>query len=704
MNQKSTDVNSEKRRPGLGPEGTEPKTILVLRLLSSNPQEPERVLKFDKERIVLGSVVSADVRLTGDGISPIHAVLELRKKSPGEGKENPVGGVIFDLASLSGVFVNGKKVVTQSLHDQDKITLGRYHLKYSLEIYSPEPAKKSQSDRTRVTEGRLLFLDPKEDLQPLLLQDEREIEEIFDFRPTSKRALEVVMSWYGSILDVEHFVHEKKVTVGNTSDNDFSIPPLLSSAQFPMVMKSRGEGFVLNIDSQMKGVIQQNGQLSNLDEVRGHASRGTHGYEVPLGSNDFAKIAIGEVDFYFSYTAAPPRLKRRRIIEKDAFFNKVFVISMTMTAALLFTLFKVQLPQNVEVEQMPERIATILYEPEKFMKKPEVPKPKPKAPEPDKKAEAPKLVEQKKPPVKLEPKAVDLKKPAPKMISASSQVKAVQAQAKPKPAQPNRPAPKAEGKEGEGARAKGTEGTRGELNQKKTNIKANELSRPTPNGGASGANTTSEGNEDGNIDLLKGAGGAIGNLLSSSTTHLGKGGTQVKGFGNRSTGGSGGLALSGNGQGGGGTADTTLGGLGKKGTGGGRVGTGKGAAGSGEGLIGAHSKVELRTDGPFSDAGASGNYDLSGVMRAIKEHYDEFKLCYNQELNAEAPSLKGEILAEWTIGASGRVSAAGVKRSSLHNSAVEGCVIKVLKRIQFPPVEGGGELGFTFPFEFNSNH
>ena len=546
--------------------------------------------------------------------------------------------------------------------------------------------------------------------QPLLLQDDREIEEIFDFRPTSQLALEVVMSWYGSILAVEHFVHEKKVTIGNTPNNDFSIPPLLSSAQFPMVVKNRGEGFVLNLDSQMKGVIQQNGDLSSVDQVRSHAIRGANGYEVPLGNHDFAKITIGEIDFYFSYTSAPPRLKRRRLLEKDPFFTKVFSVSMLMTVALLFTLFKVQLPQSVEVEQVPERIATILYQPEKFMKQPEVPKPKPKEPAPvpvamqeppQPKQTEPKQVTK----VNLDQKPVDLKKPVPKVIAVQKPTVPNQAKEpklnppQAKPALQNRAAPKAEAKEGEGARAKGKEGSRGELNKPKSAVKSTELSRPSPNGGAKGANSDSEVNEDGNVDLLKGAGGRIQNILGSSTAHLGEGGSQAKGFGNFSSAGSGGLALSGSGQGGGGTADTTLGGLGQKGRGMGRVGTGMGAAGNGSGIVGAHARVELRSDGP-EEAVVMGSIDGDAVNRALAAHRDEFRLCYEREINAENPSLSGKVGVKFVIGASGRSSQAGIESSALNNPNAENCILKVIKRIQFPMPQGGGivEVSKTFTF------
>ncbi len=710
MSQKSTESKSEseKKRPGAGTSATEPKAILVLRLVSGPAQTPERVFKFDKERIVIGSVVSADVRLTGEGISPIHSVLEVKKSESADRKAPPVVGKIYDLASLSGVFVNEKKVLAQALQEKDKITIGKYELRYSIEVLMPQASDQNRREATRETEGRVLFLDPSEDLQPLLLQDDREIEEIFDFRPTSKRALEVVMSWHGSILDVEHFVHEKRVTVGNTPNNDFAIPPLLSSAQFPLVAKNHGDGFYLNLDSQMQGVIQQNGELSSLAEVRGHAIRGAHGYEVPLGNQDFAKITIGEIDFYFSYTAAPPVLRRRRILEKDPFFTKVFSVSMLMTVALLFTLFKVQLPQSVDVEQVPERIATILYQPEKFMKPPQVVKPSVKVAEPPVKEEPPQPVKpepNKVTKVTLDQKPADLHKPIPKVMSVTKSnapqvAKATQpTPPQAKPAQQNRAAPKAEAKEGEGARAKGKEGSRGEPNKKKADVKSTEISRPSPNGGATGVKAESEVNEDGNVDLLKGAGGRIQNILGSSSAHLGDGGDKTKGFGNFSSRGSGGLALSGSGQGGGGTADTTLGGLGTKGRGMGRIGTGLGAAGNGSGIIGAHSRVDIRSDGP-EEAVVMGAIDTDAINRALNAHRDEFQLCYERELNAENPNLGGRVAVKFVIGASGRVNQAGIETSALKNPNSENCILKVIKRIQFPMPNGGGvvEVAKTFGF------
>ena len=55
------------------------KSVMCLKLLAKSKDQKDRTFKFEKERIVLGSVVSADIHLTGTGISPIHAVIEFKK-------------------------------------------------------------------------------------------------------------------------------------------------------------------------------------------------------------------------------------------------------------------------------------------------------------------------------------------------------------------------------------------------------------------------------------------------------------------------------------------------------------------------------------------------------------------------------------------------------------------------------------------------
>jgi hypothetical protein len=700
---------------------TEAKKIVVLKLFSRIAHQKEKIFKVDKDRVVLGGIDSADVKLGGEGIAPIHAVLEL--------SVHPVSGrqlcTIFDLASETGVFVNGKKVITQILNDQDQLMIGRHQFEFSMQ--APGSALRGS---TRMADGRTLYLNPNEDLTPLLLEDEREVVEIFDYRPTAHQALEVVMSWCGVILAVEHFVTQKTVTVGVTKKSHFPIPPILGSAHFPIVSK-KGDRFVLNLDPQMQGVLQKSGELKQLEELRGQSVQGPNGHEVALGPKDFAKVSIGEVDFYLSFTSAPPQLKMRRIFDRDPFFQKIFISSMLITGFIVYGVSTMKVPQNIEPDPVPQRIANILYEPEKFLNPPPVPRPTPKprlvpkkipVPIPPVIRPQPQLQPKPKPvvPVQLTPPPTPAKKQPSQPVPVAVQKQAVvpqvvskpiprpelkispKTEAKPKVKSDPKPEPKPEAKEGEGARAKGAEGSRGERSVKKQSpTRSTELSRPSPRAGNKGASGASQVVDEGNVDLLKGAGGRIQNILGNSAAHLGDGSHDLKGFGNFSTHGEGGLALSGGGLGGGGDAETTLGGLGKKGSGMGRVGTGKGAAGSGSGIVGAQVRVAIRNDGP-QEAVVMGAIDRNAVAEAIFAHKDEFRLCYEREINAEHPTLSGQIGTSFVIGASGRVTQAGIESSSLKSPNAERCVIAVLKRIEFPMPRGGGVVEVHFPFKFSA--
>lgn len=643
-----------------------PKLMVVL----SQTQPPlKKVFRLHKDQIVIGSIGSADVQLVGDGISPIHAVIEVKASSE---------AMVYDLASLTGVFVNGVKGVTQTLKTGDELTIGRVSLKFSVE----DPAQWSAGKRVKEShDGRKLIQPEEEDLKPLLLEEGAQIEEIFDYRPAQKTALEVAMSWSDSILDVEHFVERNQIYVGSDRGNDFTIPSLLSSSRFPLASQHSDGNYAISLDPKMKGVVQRKGQVFDLDQIRSMLGAAP----LVLSKHEFAKISIDDIDFFLSYTAAPPKLKSRRIFETDPLFTKIILTSLTLTGLILFTISKMDPPQPIEVEQLPDRLAAIIYEPEKFIPKPKVEAPKNKA------VEQPELVKPKKPEPEKTVK-IDLKpnQEVPKEIP-KTMVVAEKKNSGPKQQKQD------EAKEGAGARAKGKEGARGAQNAPKSNTPQDMAKRTSPEGGEGRGGGNSQVQDQGNVDILKGAASTVQNILGNTAAKLGKGGSELKGFGNFSTLGKGGAALSGDGKGGGGDAEG-LGGLADHGRGGGRVGTGLGAAGNGTGIIGGQSRVALRS-GNGEETVVMGSIDKGAIEAAIMAHKDEFRLCYEREINADQPNISGQVRTSFTIGASGRVTEAGIVESTLRNANVEKCVLTVLKRIQFP-IPVGASVQVTYPFRY----
>ena len=660
------------------------KKVAVFLFQETGAKKKQQTIKrIHKEKIVIGSVVSADVRLSTSGVSPIHAVVEILQMEGGAGEV----ARIFDLASSTGVFVNGKQVVTSELKQGDEIRVG--HEKMQIKVESVDAV--SPKEQIRKSGNQKLYISPQEDLRPLLLQDEKDVEEIFDYRPCSKEALEVVMSWRGTILDVQHFTDPYVVTVGNNKKSDFGLPPLLSSESFSMITREES-GYVLNIDTQMSGVVQQKDNVKSLEQVRENAVVGPRGYQVLLAINDFSKIQIGEVDFYISFTAAPPKVKRRRIFERDPFFLKVLFTSLAFSSLLLGGISQLNPEKQIEAEELPERIVSILYKPEMYSAY----LPRGSVTKKSSDFQKQKLKKKKKiTKLDITPSKKKLPTKIPKEMNVSGSGKKVGGGAKSNTALSQR-----EAKEGEGARAKGAEGRRGSPSAAPGKDPQVAAKRISPAGGRGAGRGRSRVQDEGNIDLLKGASKKILNLLGNAGQQLGGGGSKIKGFGGFTTQGDGGLALAGTGKGGGGTA-ASLGGLSNKGRGGGRVGTGLGAVGKGSSIVGGSSRlVKIKSGGP-EEAIVMGAIDADAVEAALLAHRDEFRLCYEKEVNAGYPDLAGRIGTSFVIGVRGRVNKAGVASTSMKNVNVERCVVKVIKRIQFPIPRGGGIVQVTYPFKFS---
>ncbi len=598
----------------------------------------KKTFLIHKPRVVIGSVESADVKITAQGVAPIHAVVEFIWNSDISKCE----AKILDLASPSGVMVNNEKIIHHVLKNGDVVKLGEASFIFNFK--KPE-------------------LLPILSDQALILIEADSVDPIFDYRPNVKDTLEVVYSWSESILNVEHYTDASTVVIPAVYQN---------GNELQLAVKS-GNGWTIHFNDQMTGVVYKDGEVKAISQLRKTSKT------ITIGENDFAKIESGSVSFYLSQTVAPPVLVKKANLVSDPFLAKSLMASIALTCLIFYGVSKMEPP--TEQVQIPETIATILYHPEMYSNKKPLPIQKPKPVEEAKKAPEPEK------PKKAE---IDFTKPK------ETQGKVAQT----KSAQPGKKqSAQSQSKEGEGARAKGTEGSRGAKNAKPSNTKQTAANRPSPNAGKDRGGTKSEVADNGNVQMLKGATNKILDLLGGSGQKLGKSGSKLSGFGGFSSEGNGGLALAGKGKGGGGNADTLLGGLGDKGRGGGKVGTGLGAEGTGSGIVGGKTRVELNVGGG-DETIVVGSIDKDAIDAAIKAHSDEFRYCHEREINAGNPKLSGKIVAAFVIGASGKASQLAVASSSLNNANVDRCVLSVITRIQFPLPAGGVPVTIKYPFNF----
>jgi hypothetical protein len=604
----------------------------------------KRTLFVGKDRVVIGSVESADIRLTGLQVSPIHAILEI----DWGGEASSCFARLIDLASQGGVTVNGVPVLNESIKSGDLIQIGDAVIRFGF----------------RMPERRELLPD-----RSLLLIDPASVSPIFDYRPAVKESLEVVCSWNGVILNVKSFIDEATVSLGVEPNADFQVPNGVYGSKGESLAVRQGRDWILTLDPAMKGVLYLSGKLIAVSEFF-REKNGAGRSSVTIGDHDFVKLQIGPLSFHLSKTVAPPHLVKRGDLGSDPFLARMLVVSLSVTLLSLFGVSRLEIVPT-EPPAVSETVATILYHPEKYsIKRPPLPEQK-NEPEP--------VIE-----------------PVPAKESKSKQV--VQVKTK----QPGKKqSVESVGKEGQGARSKGSEGTRGARNHSVSDLKKMAANRPSPAVGTGRGGTKSQAPGEGNVQLLKGASNKILDLLGGSGQKLGASGTKLEGFGGFSNKGNGGSALQGSGKGGGGSADSLLGGLSDQRRGGGKIGTGLGAEGTGAVIVGGKTRVSLNSGGG-NETVVIGSIDRDAIDAAIRAHRDEFRYCYEHEVNSGHPSLAGKIVSAFVIGGSGRASQMAIASSSMGSANVEKCVLGVIARIQFPLPGGGVPVSIKYPFAFTN--
>lgn len=83
---------------------------------------------LEREEIILGRALEADVRINDTKVSRQHARINtVVNQETGETKY-----VLNDLASKNGTLLNGQKIVQEILHNGDKIQIGEYLLRFEL--------------------------------------------------------------------------------------------------------------------------------------------------------------------------------------------------------------------------------------------------------------------------------------------------------------------------------------------------------------------------------------------------------------------------------------------------------------------------------------------------------------------------------------------------------------------------------------------
>ncbi len=95
----------------------------------------------------------------------------------------------------------------------------------------------------------------------------------------------------------------------------------------------------------------------------------------------------------------------------------------------------------------------------------------------------------------------------------------------------------------------------------------------------------------------------------------------------------------------------------------------------------------------------SESFDMKAIPAKIRENLLDIKKCYSSESEKSKKVSSGLVKVNFTIAKSGKTKAINIKSSTLNNSTVENCIMKIISDIQFPN-SPEGEIEVNYPFDF----
>ncbi|MFZ8802821.1 MAG: TonB family protein [Candidatus Calescibacterium sp.] len=94
-----------------------------------------------------------------------------------------------------------------------------------------------------------------------------------------------------------------------------------------------------------------------------------------------------------------------------------------------------------------------------------------------------------------------------------------------------------------------------------------------------------------------------------------------------------------------------------------------------------------------------GKLDEETVRKVAERNQASLKYCF-QKAQMRNPNLQGKIVVEIVVDPGGKVSNVSVKESTIDDQEMVGCVLRMIRRWQFPAP--GGEVTIVFPLVFIS--
>ena len=186
------------------------------------------------------------------------------------------------------------------------------------------------------------------------------------------RALEMRMYWGDVILDINHLVKPKKITIGETKNTDIFITSEgLPREEFPLI-RYLDDQYVLTFFNDLEGEIEMGGQLRPLREMR-TANGVTKDddidscYRLNLTPDSRAIVHWGGLTLAMRFVAPPQKIKAAALDLDFQFLNILLLAFFVMAISIIsFSLYPYDTEQlGEDLFKSDNRFAQFILEPPK---------------------------------------------------------------------------------------------------------------------------------------------------------------------------------------------------------------------------------------------------------------------------------------------------------------------------------------------------
>jgi hypothetical protein len=226
---------------------------------------------------------------------------------------------------------------------------------------------------------------------------------------TTKRKLEVVVSWQGQLYDIAEFESGQIVTVGPAGQSSMKVPTLKNPIEIARLGTDRTQcqiprGSKVSLDRGQQKISMQDliSSRSLQDSKNGHTLK--------IDFQDAAHIDLGSgMEVHLRYVPRSAPLPNWNRTENENAFKQSVISSAILHSVLLLMVFLAAPPvvQGPKLKNVPERFARLLVE---------KPKPKPTPPPPKPEVKKKEIVKKLPPPPKKVQKVVQKLMKPPKVI------------------------------------------------------------------------------------------------------------------------------------------------------------------------------------------------------------------------------------------------------------------------------------------------